>query len=113
MYIAMIGAVLNIILNFMFIPKFGIEGAALSTCICFLIILLIVYKYAKLYYFIEFDFKLIFRAFIPMLFLIIMCLFNNTTFNMLLFKIFIFISVGLITIHKISPTFLTKIFKKA
>lgn len=113
MYIAMIGAVLNIILNFMFIPKFGMEGAALSTFICFLIILLIVYKYAKLYYFIEFDFRLIFRTLIPMLSLTIILFFNNTTFNMLLFKIFIFIVVGLITIHKISPTFLTNIFKKA
>ena len=101
MYITLIGAILNIILNFIFIPKFGMQGAAISTCICFLIILLIVYKYAKLYYFIKFDFKLIFRTLIPMLSLTIVCVFNNTTFNMLLFKIFIFISVGLIIIHKI------------
>lgn len=113
MYITLIGAILNIILNFIFIPKYGMHGAAISTCICFLIILLIVYKYSKLYYFIKFDFKLIFRTLIPMLSLIIMCIFNNTTFNMLLLKIFIFISVGLITVHKISPTFLTKLFKKA
>lgn len=112
MYITLIGAILNIILNFIFIPKFGMQGAAISTCICFLIILLIVYKYAKLYYFIKFDFKLIFRTLIPMLSLTIVCVFNNTTFNMLLFKIFIFISVGLITIHKISPTFFANRFKK-
>jgi O-antigen/teichoic acid export membrane protein len=112
MYFTFIGAILNIILNFIFIPNFGMQGAALSTFICFLIILLIVYKYAKLYYFIEFDFNLIFRTLIPMLSLIIICFFNNTTFNMLLFKIFIFISVGLITIHKISPAFFTNRFKK-
>ena len=112
MYFTFIGAILNIILNFIFIPKFGMQGAAISTFICFLLILLIVYKYAKLYYFIEFDFKLIFRTLIPMLSLIVICFFNNTTSRMLLFKIFIFIGVGLISIHKISPTFFTNRFKK-
>ena len=38
-----LGAVSNIILNFLFIPKYGIVGAAGATCISFILMALILY----------------------------------------------------------------------
>ena len=47
MYVAIIGAVVNIILNFFFIPKYGIEGAAFATLIVDVIAFIIFYIQTK------------------------------------------------------------------
>jgi O-antigen/teichoic acid export membrane protein len=112
MYIAFFAAILNVILNELLIPNYGILGAALSTFICFALILLIEYKFSKLYYFIEFDFKLIFKSFIPMFFLYILCYFNNTSLEMLIIKIVLYLIVGFITAFRIFPNLLTNINRK-
>ena len=55
MYITMFGAFINVILNFILVPKFGMYGAAWSTVFSFLIIFLLKYSNAKNYYFIPFN----------------------------------------------------------
>jgi O-antigen/teichoic acid export membrane protein len=55
MYITIICAALNIGLNFILIPMYGIIGAAFSTLICYFVLFLLTYNYAKKYYFIPFN----------------------------------------------------------
>ena len=119
MYIIIIGAILNIVLNIVFIPIYGITGAAFSTLASFIIIFLIQYKYAKLYYFIEFDFLLIIKAAVPMFFLLFLLLFDfesglsayykvpktSITILILVAKIILFLALGLITMYRILPAY--------
>ncbi len=50
-----IAALLNIIFNFIFIPKFGMMGAAIASLISFIIRTMILYFNAQKYYYINYD----------------------------------------------------------
>jgi len=62
LYIFIVGAVVNIVLNFVLIPELSFIGASYSTVLSFLVMFLIQFKFAKNYYFIPFDWKNIFRV---------------------------------------------------
>ncbi|MDP8201911.1 MAG: polysaccharide biosynthesis C-terminal domain-containing protein [Candidatus Tenebribacter burtonii] len=54
-YANIIAAILNIILNLLFIPKFGMTGAALASLISFIIRTIILYSNAQKHYHINYD----------------------------------------------------------
>lgn len=62
LYIFIVGAVVNIVLNFVLIPELSFIGASFSTVLSFLVMFLIQLKFAKNYYYIPFDWKNIFRV---------------------------------------------------
>jgi O-antigen/teichoic acid export membrane protein len=57
MYLVISSAVVNIILNFLLVPKYGSFGAALSTTITFTFFFIIKYFYSKKCYFIPVAWK--------------------------------------------------------
>ncbi len=65
MTITIIGAGINIILNYILIPMYGSMGAAIATLLSFLIIFIIKYQYSKKLFFIKHDwFSIIFMGII-------------------------------------------------
>ena len=54
-FIVGIGAALNIILNILFIPRYGMMGAAFASFFSFLVIMLITYYFSQRLYFIPFE----------------------------------------------------------
>mgnify|MGYP006280349261 CR=1 FL=1 len=85
---ASIAAVLNIVLNIIFIPKFGMMGAAVSTFVCYLIYLVQVIFSTKKYIAILFEVKdsLIILIFFG-LSVVLHYLLRSTEFNLLYFLI--------------------------
>lgn len=59
MYITLFSALVNIGLNFILIPKFGIMGAAWTTAFSFLVMFVLSYILARRYYFIPYNWKII------------------------------------------------------
>ncbi|MCW3805809.1 oligosaccharide flippase family protein [Plebeiibacterium marinum] len=60
MYSSLVSAIMNIGLNILFIPKYGVYGAAYSTTLCFLLLFIIKYYFSKKAFFISFNWKLFF-----------------------------------------------------
>lgn len=60
--IAIIAAVLNVGLNFIFIPKFGIMGAAITTFIAYTVILLSIWSYTFKYFKFDIDWIFILKS---------------------------------------------------
>ena len=58
--IVFIGAIVNLILNFLFVPKFGIGGATVASIFASIVLLLLFYYYSQREYRIEYDIKRIF-----------------------------------------------------
>lgn len=67
MFIMIFCALLNLLLNFLFIPKLGMYGAAYATSISFFIQFVINYLYSKKYYFIPLNFRNMIYAFLIMI----------------------------------------------
>ena len=94
MNIAITSAILNLLLNFVLIPKYGYFGAAYATLFTYLFMFIIKYIYSRNEFFIKINFKKIlpFSIFLISLFLI----FENYTifsFLILIFKIIILLVV--------------------
>lgn len=67
MYIAISAAIMNIILNFLLIPRFGVFGAAYATIISMAILFFISYLFTKKYcYFIPFEWRKLALIFFPL-----------------------------------------------
>lgn len=64
LYINLVAAIINIILNYFFIPKFGIQGAALATFISMVIFFILSLSFSNRLYKINFHIS---RLFIPLL----------------------------------------------
>ena len=56
-----IGAITNVILNFIFIPKFGMMGAAFTTLVAFIVMFIFVYIYNKKLMNIKYELNRIFK----------------------------------------------------
>jgi len=56
-FIVLIGAAVNVILNFLIIPYYGIYGAAIASIISSIIIMLLYYYYSQREYYIEYEVK--------------------------------------------------------
>jgi O-antigen/teichoic acid export membrane protein len=71
-YISMIGAVLTIIINFVFIPYFGYMASAVATLIAYGTMMLLSFYFGRMYYPIPYNFrKIIFYLGISILFSIL------------------------------------------
>jgi len=57
LYINLVAAALNVLLNYLFIPRFGIKGAALATCISMLIFFLLSLSLSNRFYKINFHIR--------------------------------------------------------
>lgn len=71
--------ILNIALNYLLIPYFRMFGAAFSTFISFVILIIIMYRFSNRFYFIKYESYKIFMMII--LACLIMCLFYYVKFN--------------------------------
>ena len=60
MYISLVSAMLNIILNFLLIPRYGYFGAAYATVFTYVFMLLVKYYFSKNEFFIEINFQKLF-----------------------------------------------------
>lgn len=68
-YIIFVGLVINLILNFIFIPKYNIYGAACSTVVSSLTITLLFYYFSQKVYFIKYELGKITKLFMTGFFL--------------------------------------------
>ncbi|MBE9469203.1 MAG: oligosaccharide flippase family protein [Bacteroidetes bacterium] len=59
-YIALFGAAITIVINFVFIPKFGYMASAWATFICYFIMMIVSFFLGKKFYPIKYDIKAIF-----------------------------------------------------
>ena len=59
-YIFVIGAVVTIVLNYIFVPKFGFMACAVANVVCYLIMLIITFLWGRKYLVCKYDFKNIF-----------------------------------------------------
>lgn len=57
MFLVLFSALINVICNFLFVPKYGAYGAAWATLISFVILFISQYHFARNYYFIPFRWK--------------------------------------------------------
>jgi O-antigen/teichoic acid export membrane protein len=78
-YMAIFGAIITIVLNYLLIPKIGYMGAAWATFFCYLSMMLISYFIGKKYYPVNYNLKRIFSYFI--LALILYFINTNTKIN--------------------------------
>ena len=67
MLITLLGAVVNVILNYLLIPKYGLYGAAFTTLISSTLIFLFSLIFSRKYYYIKFKYKLIISTSMPLL----------------------------------------------
>ena len=56
-YIALIGAVITLILNYLLVPLYGYTGAAWTTCICYASIMVICYLFGQKFYPVDYKIK--------------------------------------------------------
>ncbi len=54
-YIALIGAVISLVLNFLLIPVMGYMGSAIAVVVCFFVMMVIAYLWGQKYYYIPYD----------------------------------------------------------
>ncbi|MCZ2845009.1 MAG: polysaccharide biosynthesis C-terminal domain-containing protein [Candidatus Bathyarchaeota archaeon] len=78
-------AVINILLNFLLIKKYGFYGAAVSTVITQGLLFIIIYYFSKRYYFIPYNFKII----VPIFFALVFIYFINTLYLPVTYYFFI------------------------
>ncbi len=101
--VAMLSAVINVILNFILIPKFGIYGAAIATLLSMLILNVIQYEKSKTCFFIPLNWYL----YITLIFslLIFIWLINNVISNsdlwILLIKVIVILVITLFILRKV------------
>lgn len=76
-YSTLIGALMNIILNIFFIPKFGIMGAALTTFISYVVTLLYRFMDTKKFVRIDIDLETVIISIISIMFQLVLYYHNN------------------------------------
>ena len=74
-YIALIGSVITLVLNFLLIPVMGYMGSAIAGFVCFFVMMLISYLYGQKYYPIPYNLKRIGTYFIAAVVIYVLSLF--------------------------------------
>jgi O-antigen/teichoic acid export membrane protein len=88
-YIWFAAAIINIILNLILIPLYGILGAAISTLLCYLLAFLLIYFYSTKEFIFEIDWPSILKSlFASFLMAIIILIFNPTNLFSTIFLVF-------------------------
>lgn len=78
LYITIIGAILTVVLNIMWIPVFGYMGSAYATLICYFVMTVFAYGFGQKYFTVPYNLKTIFSYIIMVLLLFIV---SNTVNN--------------------------------
>lgn len=105
MYIIIGSAGLNVLLNFLLVPKYGAYGAAIATILSFMVLFIVSYWYAKKCYFIPFNWpRITIVFFILFTIIIIFQLVDINIYLALLIKAIISVAIGFV--------FLTKYYKQ-
>lgn len=89
-----IAAILNIILNFIFIPELGIIGAALASMISFIVRTIILYLYSQKFYFINYK---IYTVNTYLLIILGIGIIQNYFQIQLLYKLILFLFILIVT----------------
>ena len=105
MYHVVCSAILNVVLNFLLVPKYGAYGAAIATILSFIALFVANYWYAKKCYFIPFNWPRILKMFLT-LFTII------TLFQLWDVNIFLSLLIKLIVSVAMAVVFLVKYYKQ-
>ena len=71
MWIGLGGALINLLFNYLLIPKFGVNGAAYSTVLSFSLIFLLSWQTSKKYYYIPFKWRQLDLVLLPLVFVFI------------------------------------------
>jgi len=101
MWISITGACLNIMLNFLFVPKLAAYGAAYSTVLSFMVVFILSFLYAKKCYYIPFNWRQIVPV-ISLLFVIaVLFLFMDlNVYLTLLIKVIVCFVLGFLFLNK-------------
>ena len=62
-----IPAVLNLLLNYYFVPKFGMMGAAITTLICFILVVILTYIITQRFYRVKYEGQRLFKLLVAVL----------------------------------------------
>lgn len=102
MIVVLLSAVINIFLNFILIPNYGIIGAAWATILSVFVMFIIEYYFARKCYFIPFDWgKLIpSLVFLTMIFILEGSLIKYCNFTSLIIKIITIMFLGIILFYR-------------
>ncbi len=99
--IGFIGAVINVLLNFLLVPPLGTYGAGYATVLAFIVIFVLDWWYAKKCYYLTFNWRLIGSVFLLLFAIIILFYFMH--FNIyitLLIKVLACVVLGLLFLKK-------------
>ena len=93
-YIVIISALLNIGLNFVLIPFWGMIGAALATFISFVFMIFLAYKISNSFYSINFEWRRILKIIITIIILYLLAISSNQLYWIfkILIKLILFLS---------------------
>ena len=99
--IGLAAAVLNVLLNILWVPRYGIVGAAYSTVISFMLMFILIYSFSKRYYYIPINWSTLLPIFTLFIFIsVFFFYFNFSIIIGLLLKISICIVLGLLLWNK-------------
>ncbi len=112
-YIALIGAAITLILNFVLIPEIGYMGSAIAVFTCFLIMMVVSYFLGQKFYPVPYDLKRIAVYFLIALVIYVLSNFTGEMNNLIKYTIHtIFIGVFLLAVFRLERTELMKLFRK-
>jgi len=98
-FLALIFALLNVLMNYLLIPKYGLYGAAFSTLIATMLYAIIYFKLSNLVYSFKYSFL---KTIIPFLFsLVVILIFSFYNFNNAFFYKIIIIVIYIWTTYKL------------
>jgi O-antigen/teichoic acid export membrane protein len=95
LFINLSGGILNIILNFLLIPRFGILGAAYATLVTYIFILLVTYNISSKYLKINIDWKLISKVLIISIIMVVLIISIGSTTDSLILDLFLKTIIGI------------------
>lgn len=112
-YIALIGAAITLVLNFMLIPVLGYMGSAISVLVCFFVMMVITYVWGQKYYFVPYDLKRISTYFVLGVVLFFSSGMIKGLPSMIQFFInILFMAFFLLTVYKLEKSEIMQILKR-
>jgi len=107
--IGLAAAVLNVLLNILWVPRYGIVGAAYSTVISFMLMFILIYSFSKRYYYIPINWSTLLPIFTLFIFIsVFFFYFNFSIIIGLLLKCSLIILVCLFFWYKYKDALLKK-----
>lgn len=112
-YIAIIGAFITLVLNFMLIPLMGYMGSAIAVVVCFFVMMVITYLWGQKYYFVPYDLRRISTYFTLGILLFFISGVLNELPSLLRFSInIVLLIIFLFSVFKLEKSELMQILKR-